>query len=86
MLKYPTPNKLICTKEIILSKASSNHFLSEKAKEILLAAKNTFGIDDTYDTYSKLIKKYISQIKFIQKYIAELDEKSLILCKRYVQL
>ena len=79
LLKYPTPTKLIRAKEStltnILSKASGNHFGSEKAKEILLAAKNTFGIDDTYDTYSTLIKKYLNQIKFIQKDIAEIEKK-----------
>lgn len=60
----------------IIDKAEGgNHFGSEKAKEILLAAKNTFGIDDTYDTYSTLIKKYLNQIKFIQKDIAEIEKK-----------
>lgn len=79
LTKYPTPDKIIkanvSTIGKILYKASNGFYGLAKAQEIKDAAKNTFGIPDTYGAYASLITIYIDQISTIGKQVDELNKK-----------
>lgn len=77
--KYPTPDKMVKANVAklgeLIHKASSGYHGLAKAQEIKQAAKESFGIDDTYGAYSALIKAYINNIKYIDDQLDELDKK-----------
>lgn len=77
--KYPTPDKIVKanvnTIGKLLHKASNGFYGLAKAQEIKAAAKDSFGIPDTYGAYASLIKIYIDQISSIGEQIDELSQK-----------
>lgn len=79
LAKYPTPAAIrkarIDTLTKLLYQASNKRFGREKAQEIKLTAKNTFGIDDSCGVYDYLIRLYIEQIQSLREEISQLDEK-----------
>jgi transposase len=77
--KYQTPEDLlnISTTKLtnLISKMSKGRFDREKAEQIRSAAKNSFGIKYAKDAFSFQIKQLISQIKFIEDQVLELEEQ-----------
>ncbi len=76
---YPLPSDLLSlsTKKLlnIVSKPSNNRFKLDKVNQIQLAAENTFGITVGCDTMKLIIQQHALHIEFMQKQIADLEEK-----------
>lgn len=79
LLNCPTPDDMLAvsTRKLtnILNKASHGRFGKEKAEELKVAAKNTFGIAFAKDAFSFQIKQLMQQIVFLENQLSELEEQ-----------
>lgn len=76
-LVYPTPDDMLSvnseTLAELLQKASHGRFSHEKAIQLRETAKNSFGVKFAKDAFSFQIRQMISQIKFIEEQLFELE-------------
>jgi len=74
---YPTPEDMLAiscdTLAELLRKSSRGRFSIDKAKEILAAAQNSFGVKFAKDAFAFQIRQMISQITFIENQLCELE-------------
>ena len=79
LLNCPTPNEVINfnTRKLanILKKASRGYHSTDKVREVITLAKNSFGIKFTGDACSFEIKQLVNQIIFLENQAHELEVK-----------
>lgn len=85
--EYTSPDEILAlnTDELaeILSRASRGRLGYEKAQQIQNAARNSFGILLSHDTFSMIIRQHIEQIKAAEKSVEAFDAEIEKLLARF---
>ena len=84
--RYPTPEDLLSVSagklSRLLEKASHGRFGREKAEQLKAAAGSSFGVSFAKDAFSFQIRQLIEQLEFLERQIAELEERISSLLKQ----
>lgn len=79
LLQCQTPEDMlsISTRKLttLLTKASKGRFTIQKAKQLKMIAKDSFGVTFAKDAFSFQIKQLMEQIIFLEKQLETLDEQ-----------
>jgi transposase len=86
LLKYPTPEDMLAVSAEqlaeLLEKASCGRLGEGKAKTLQSAAKETFGVKHAHKAFAFEIRQIISQIRFTEQQIEDLEKEISSLLKQ----